>query len=79
MKTKFNMIMIIKIQCLVTSIKNYFNISYEDAMDELYHSDLYKLLEIEDTKMWYFSNHDLFNMFKEEKETGKFSLEKYNG
>ena len=74
MKTKFSMIMIIKVQELTTSIKNYFNISYEDSIKELYQSKLYKLLEREETKMWYYSNHDLFYMFKEEKETGKFTI-----
>ena len=71
---KFNMILTIEIQNLTTSIKNYYNISYEESMNELYNSKLYKLLENEDTKMWYFSNYDLFKMFKEEKETGKFSV-----
>lgn len=74
MKTNFNMIMIIKVQNLLTSIKNYYNISYQESIKELYNSKLYQLLEEEDTKMWYFSNHDLFNMFKEEKETGTFNV-----
>jgi len=74
MKTNFNMIMIIKVQNLLTSIKNYYNISYQESIKELYNSKLYQLLEEEDTKMWYFSNHDLFNMFKEEKENGTFNV-----
>lgn len=74
MKTKFNTIMIIKVQNLLTSIKNYYSISYQESIKELYNSKLYQLLEEEETKMWYFSNYDLFNMFKEEKETGTFSV-----
>ena len=74
MKTNFNMIMIIKVQNLLTSIKNYYNISYQESIKELYNSRLYQWLEEEDTKMWYFSNHDLFNMFKEEKENGTFNV-----
>ena len=74
MKTKFNTIMIIKVQNLLTSIKNYYSISYQESIKELYNSKLYQLLEEEDTKMWYFSNYDLFSMFKEEKETGTFSV-----
>lgn len=74
MKTKFNMIMIIKVQNLITCIKNYYNISYQESIKELYNSKIYQLLEKEDTKMWYFSNYDLFNMFKEEKENGTFNI-----
>ena len=70
----FNMIMIIKVQALTTSIKNYFDVTYNEAMKELYKSKLYKLLEDEETKMWYYSNFDLFNMFLEEKETGNFTI-----
>lgn len=43
-------------------------------MDMLYHSKLYEALEKEDTKMWYYSNYDLFKMFLEETKTGKYSV-----
>ena len=33
------------VQTLCDSIKNYFNISYEESMNLLYHSKLYKALE----------------------------------
>lgn len=33
-------------------------------------TDLYALLEQEDTKLWHFSSLTLFNMFDEEKKTG---------
>ena len=72
MKTNFNMIMIIKVQNLLTSIKNYYNISYQESIKELYNSKLYQLLEEEDTKMWYFSSEQLFKMLIEEKETGNY-------
>ena len=41
MKTKFNMIMIIKVQNLLTSIKNYYSISYQESIKKLYNSKLY--------------------------------------
>ncbi len=40
----------------------------------LYNSKLYNALENEETKMWYYSNYDLFKMFLEEKETGKYTV-----
>ena len=71
---KFVFIKISTVQTLCDSIKNYFNISYREARDLLYHSKLYKALEDEETKMWYYSNYDLFRMFLKEKETGKYTV-----
>ena len=47
---KFTCIMFIVVQTLCDSIKNYFNISYQDAMNLLYHSKLYGALEKETGK-----------------------------
>ena len=71
---KFTCMMFTIVQTLCDSIKNYFNISYTEAMNLLYHSKLYKALEKEETKMWYYSNYDLFRMFLEERETGKYTV-----
>ena len=73
-KGKFECIMFIKIQTLCDSIKNYFNISYMETLKLLYNSKLYNAVEDEKTKMWYYSNHDLFKMFLEERETGKYTV-----
>lgn len=52
------------------------NYSYDEmtAANEFYSSNLYALLEQEDTKLWHFSPLTLFNMFDEEKKTGSFTL-----
>lgn len=52
------------------------NYAYDEirAASEFYSSDLYALLEQEDTKLWYFSSLTLFNMFDEEKKTGSFTI-----
>ena len=71
---KFTYIMFVKVQTLCDSIKNYFNITYTEALKELYNSKLYKALEEEETKMWYYSNYDLFKMFLEEHETGRYTI-----
>ncbi len=73
-KRKFSCIMFMVVQTLCDSIKNYFNISYEEAISWLYNSKLYEALEDEETKMWYYSNYDLFRMFLEERETGKYTI-----
>ncbi len=73
-KGKFTFIMLEKIQTLCDSIKNYFNISYDETIKLLYNSKLYEALEDEETKMWYYSNYDLFRMFLEEKNTGKYTV-----
>lgn len=44
------------------------------ATQEFYNSEVYALLEEEDTKLWHFSPLTLFNMFIEEKETGEFYI-----
>ena len=72
--SKTDFVILGHIQLLCTSIKNYFNISYEEARKLLYNSKLYNALENEETKMWYYSNYDLFKMFLEEKETGKYTV-----
>lgn len=71
---KFTCILLVKVQSLCNSVKNHFNIDYIEAMNLVYHSKLYKALEKEETKMWYYSNYDLFIMFLEEKETGKYTV-----
>ena len=44
-----------------------------DAIRALYESNLYETLEQEDTKLWQLSPLTLFNMFDEEKKTGKIT------
>ncbi len=44
------------------------------AVNEFYESELYALLEQEETKLWHFSPLTLFNMFDEEKKTGSFEF-----
>lgn len=44
------------------------------ASKEFYNSEVYSLLEEEDTKLWHLSALTLFTMFQEEKETGTISF-----
>ena len=49
------------------------NISEEKAGSFFYNSELYKKLEIEETKLWHLSSFALYSLLKEELETGKIT------
>ncbi len=66
--------MLEKAQVLTNKIKNYYNISFNEARKLLYNSKIYKAIENEETKMWYYSSFDLFNMFLEEQEKGTYTV-----
>lgn len=44
------------------------------ATREFYSSEVYSVLEQEDTKLWHLSALTLYNMFDEEKKTGTFTF-----
>ncbi|MFQ6804791.1 MAG: hypothetical protein ACLRT5_08030 [Lachnospiraceae bacterium] len=52
------------------------NYAYDEltASNAFYNSEVYALLEQEETKLWHFSPLTLFNMFDEEQKTGRFTL-----
>ena len=43
------------------------------AAEMLYSSELFEVLENEESKLWHLSAHALFEMFQEERETGKIT------
>jgi hypothetical protein len=59
-------------QILELIIKEY-HVNDEQATDIFYSSALYEGLEDEATKLWHLSAHALFEMFQEERETGKIT------
>lgn len=67
------MLILIVPQVLQLIIENY-KIGDIEAADVLYKSDLYAILEQEDTKLWHLSPLTLFNMFDEEQKTGKITF-----
>ena len=48
-------------------------VSENDALTLLYSSKLYEKLDREETKLWHLSVPTLFEMFKEERSTGKIT------
>ena len=52
------------------------NYPYDEvrATEEFYRSQVYALLEQEETKLWHFSPLTIFQMFDEEKKNGSFVI-----
>lgn len=73
-KNKFDAIFPIISAALVEKIVIELNISDKDAVTELYSSYLYEMLEREETKFWQYSTEKLFEMFLEQRNSGKISF-----
>ena len=58
---------------LVDMISKEDKLSYDEAIEKLYNSELYSHLEKEETKLWYYSTHTLYSMLKDE-ENGHLDL-----
>lgn len=55
---------------LVDMIVNKKGISEQEAISKLYSSDLYRALEQENTKVWYYSTPMLYALLIQEEQTG---------
>ncbi|MGF7046821.1 hypothetical protein J2T13_001323 [Paenibacillus sp. DS2015] len=73
-KSKFDAVYPIICSDLVAKIEVELNVSDNDAITELYSSRLYEILEQENTKIWQYSTEKLFELFLEEKKSGKISF-----
>lgn len=56
----------IKVSWLATWLSEDKNISLADAINRIYHSNLYKKLSTESTKYWHLGPVDLYNELKAE-------------
>lgn len=59
---------------LIAKIAQKQNISDQEALEKLYSSNLYSLLEQEDTKLWQYSTDMLYNLFEQEQQTGELKF-----
>lgn len=60
---------------LVGMIAEKENISENAAITKLYNSELYAILEQEDTKVWHYnSTHMLYSLLEQEEKTGKIEF-----
>ncbi|MHB1654176.1 MAG: hypothetical protein ACYCVD_17130 [Desulfitobacteriaceae bacterium] len=73
-KSKFDAVYPIICAVLVEKIAAVLNLSDKDAVIELYSSHLYEILEHENTKLWQYSTEKLFELFLEERNSGKISF-----
>lgn len=73
-KNKFNAVFPIISADLVEKIMVELNLSDKEAVTELYSSKLYEILEKEDTKLWQYSTEKLFEMFLQQRNTGKINF-----
>lgn len=70
-KDKFDAILPLKIQDLISLIMKSKNLDFEDALNYLYQSELYTVLSDEETKLWHLSSEKLFEILEIEKKTKK--------
>ena len=73
-KEQFNSVFSIIVSDLIKTIIKEKNLSEEDAIEYLYLSKVYKLLENEKTKVWQYSTPLLYSLLEREKKQGVFSL-----
>lgn len=59
---------------LVEMIAKKKSISENDAITKLYNSELYAILEQEDTKVWQYSTDMLYSLLEQEEKTGKIEF-----
>jgi len=69
-KNKFEVILTLIVQNLITEITKNKKISELDATEKLYSSQLYNTLEQENTKLWHLSPKALYTLYDEEQNTG---------
>lgn len=71
---KFEVVLILLVPQIIQLIVENLSCDEITASKEFYLSEVYSLLEQEDTKIWHFSPLTLFNMYQEEKSTGSISF-----
>jgi len=74
---KFEIVLQVISTGLVERIINETGLAEDVAMEKLYSSKLYSMLEKEETKVWHYSVTKLYELFKEETETGELTLSDY--
>lgn len=71
---QFKAILTLILPKLISLIAEKENMNEIEATNQLYQSELYTLLEDEDTKLWHFSPFTLYHMYEEERRTGKITF-----
>ena len=74
MDQKFEAILILLVPQIIQLIIENYEVDEITASREFYESEVYSLLEQEESKLWHFSPLTLFNMYEEERKTGSFVI-----
>ena len=72
--SEFESLLPFKVEGIVEQLIEGRKMLLQDALKYLYSSQLYALLECEETKMWYYSPQMLLYLLDNEKNTGKLTL-----
>jgi hypothetical protein len=71
---KFDAILMILVPSVIQLIVENYRMDEITASEAFYKSEVYALLEQEETKIWHLSPLSIFNMFDEEHKTGVFEI-----
>ena len=71
---KFEAILVLIVPQIIHLIIENYNQSEIEASKAFYESEVYALLEQEDTKLWHFSPLTIYNMYDEELKVGQISF-----
>ena len=72
--SEFEAILPLKVEGIAELLIEGRKMSLQDALEFLYSSQLYALLEKEETKMWHYSPQMLLHLLEDEKNTGILKL-----
>lgn len=73
-REKFNAVMGVLVPQIIGLITKNFDDSEISAINMFYASQVYSILEKEETKLWHLSPLTLYNMYAEERNTGSFVI-----
>ena len=73
-REKFEVVLIMLVPQVLSLITEECQMDEISAHEAFYGSEVYTLLEQEETKLWHFSAPTLFHMFEEERQTGSFTI-----
>lgn len=71
---KFEAMLILIVPQIVHLIVENYEMNEIEASRAFYESEVYALLEQEDTKLWHFSPLTLYTMYDEERKTGSITF-----
>ncbi len=72
--SKFSFLLYAITKNLIEFISSQYKISVENAMEKLYNSKTYSMLEDKSTCLWQFSKLFIFLVFDREQKTGEFEI-----